>query len=137
MGVVDDLPPVEFAFPGPLRDRLVGAILAGIKTSTSSLVREYETADEPLPEVGERGAVVDSDGARVAVIEITSVRVVPLGEVPVEHALAEGEGYRSVAEWRAGHTDFWTSDAMRAELGADFELTDATLVVLEEFALVR
>jgi uncharacterized protein YhfF len=65
------------------------------------------------------------------------VRVVPLKDVPLEHALAEGEGYASIAEWRAGHTAFWTSNAMRAELGEDFELPDSTPVVLEQFVLTR
>ena len=131
----DQLPVIEFAFPGPLRDRLVNAIGLGAKTATSSLLHEYEVGDEPLPMVGDRGAVIDSDGKRVAVIVTTAVRIVPLREVPMEHALAEGEGYESVADWRAGHTRFWTSDAMRAELGEDFELSDSSLVVLEQFAL--
>jgi uncharacterized protein YhfF len=131
------LPDIEFAFPGPLRDRLVIAIRVGAKTATSSLLHEYEVGDEPLPVVGDRGAVVDSNGRQVAVIETTAVHVVQLREVPLEHALAEGEGYASIADWRAGHTGFWTSEAMRAELGDDFELTDSSLVVLERFVLAR
>ncbi len=31
----------EDAFPGPLRDQLVAAIIGGSKTSTSSLVQDY------------------------------------------------------------------------------------------------
>lgn len=129
------LPVIEFAFPGPLRDKIVSAILSGAKTAASSLVREYELGGERMPAVGDRGAVIDSDGKRVAIIETTTVRIVPLRDVPVEHAVAEGEGYRSVADWRAGHTAFWTSAAMRAELGEDVELTDSTLIVLEQFVL--
>ena len=131
------LPVMEFAFSGPLRDRIVSAIRSGAKTATSSLLHEYEVGDEQMPAVGDRGAVIDSNGKRVAVIETTSVRVVPLRDVPLEHALAEGEGYTSVADWRAGHTNFWTSVAMRAELGEEFELTDSSPIVLEQFALVR
>src|SRR5215469_6335161 len=56
---LDDLPRAEFAFPGPLRDKLVAAILSGVKTSTSGLVLEYERANEPLPTVGQLQAVVD------------------------------------------------------------------------------
>lgn len=48
----------EFAFPGPLRDRLVGAVLRGEKTATCSLLVEWES--EPLPVVGERHAVIDT-----------------------------------------------------------------------------
>jgi uncharacterized protein YhfF len=133
----EDLPIAEFAFPGPLRDQLVGAILAGDKTTTTGLVADYEHEGTPLPQPGQRQAVVDSAGNRVAVIEITAVRVIPLGDVDLAHALAEGEGYASVAEWRAGHERFWHSPEMRAALGDPrFTVTDDTLLVAEEFRLV-
>lgn len=131
----EQLPVIEFAFPGPLRDRLIGAIRSGHKTATSSLLHEYEVGNEPLPAVGDRGAVIDSNGEQVAIIETTAVRIVPLQNVPLEHALAEGEGYETVAEWRAGHTEFWSSEAMQAELGDGFKITDASLIVLEQFRL--
>jgi uncharacterized protein YhfF len=129
--------PACFAFPGPLRDRLVGAILAGAKTSTSSLLGDYERGNEPLPEVGERSAVMDSQDRPVAVIETTEVRVVRLGDVDLQHAIDEGEGYESVAAWRAGHEDFWHSPQARAELGDPaFTVDDDTLMVAERFRLV-
>ena len=68
--------PAYFAFPGPLRDQLVGAILAGAKTSTSSLLADYQHGDEPLPVVGDRSVFMDSQDRPVAVIETTEVRVV-------------------------------------------------------------
>jgi len=132
----DELAPIEFMFPGPGRDRIVAAICAGEKTATSSLEREYTVAGDPLPAVGERGVVIDSFGEPVCVIETTAVEVVALRDVPLPHALAEGEGYASVAQWREGHVRFWTSDAMRDELGADFAIDDDTRVVLERFAVV-
>lgn len=87
----DKLPSIEFAFPGPLRDRLLAAILSGSKTSTSSLLREYEVGAGPLPVAGLRGAVVNSTGETVFVIETTAVEVARLCDVPLEHALSEGE----------------------------------------------
>jgi len=99
---IDDLPAAEFAFPGPLRDRLVAAILSGAKTSTSGLVLGYERGSEPLPEAGQLSAVVDSAGKRVAVIELTDVRVVRLADVDLQHVVDEGEGDESVPQWRAG-----------------------------------
>jgi len=89
----DDLPVAEFAFPGPLRDQLVAAIVAGDKTTTSGLVADYEHEGEPLPAAGWRQMVVDSAGKPVAVIETTAVRVIRLADVDVAHALGEGEGY--------------------------------------------
>lgn len=130
------LPVSEFAFPGPLREQLVAAILDGSKTTTASLLEEYQVLDEPLPQGSQRTAVIDSDGRRVAAIDTTQVLVVPLGEVSVEHAIAEGEGYTSVAEWRAGHERYWTSPELAAELGYTPQLTDATMVVLETFQVV-
>jgi uncharacterized protein YhfF len=135
---LERLPRAEFAFPGPLRDQLVAAILSGAKTSTSSLVVGYERENEPLPEVGQRSAVVDSEDRRVAVIELTEVRVVRLADIDLQHALDEGEGYESVAQWRARHETFWHSAEVRAELGdPGFTVHDDTLVVVERFRLVH
>ncbi|GAA5215241.1 ASCH domain-containing protein [Streptomyces thinghirensis] len=134
---LDSLPRIEFAFPGPLRDRLVAAILDGSKTSTTGLVVDYEHDGDPLPEVGARGVVVDSGDRPVAVVEVTDVRVVPLAQVDLAHAVDEGEGYTSVAEWRAGHERFWHSEEMRSALeDPEFTVTDDTPAVLERFRLV-
>ena len=131
------LPTAEFAFPGPLRDQLVAAILDGSKTSTTELVADYEHEHESLPEVGNRSVVVDSDDRPIAIIEVTGVRVVPLTQVDLAHVLDEGEGYSSVAEWRANHERFWHSAEMRAALeDPGFTVHDATLAVLKRFRLI-
>ncbi|MGA5422264.1 ASCH domain-containing protein [Streptomyces lavendulocolor] len=138
MANTEQLKPYLLAFPGPLRDRLVAAVLSGEKTSTTGLLVEYEAEGEELPPVGERSALIDSDGREVAVLELAEVRVLPLGEVDLRHALDEGEGHRSVAEWRAGHEAFWHGDEMREALGdPDFTVDDTTLVVAERFRVVE
>ncbi len=132
-----DLPVAEFAFPGLLRDRLVAAILAGEKNTTTGLVAEYERENEPLPVRGQRFVVINSEGRPVAVIQTIAVRVMRLGDVDLGHALGEGEGFSSVAEWRAGHEQFWESAEMRQFLGDPaFTVSDDTLVVAEEFRLI-
>lgn len=134
----EKLPVAEFAFPGPLRDQLVAAIMAGEKTTTSGLVAGYEYDGEPLPHPGLRQVVVDSAGQPVAVIEITAVRVMRLADVDLAHALGEGEGYLSVAGWRAGHEHFWHSAEMRDAMGdPEFTVDDDTLVVAQAFRLVE
>jgi uncharacterized protein YhfF len=134
----EPLKPYLLAYPGPLRDQLVAAVLSGQKVSTTGLLAEYEAEQEELPPVGERSALIDSDGREVAVIELTEVRVLRLGEVDLQHALDEGEGYASVAEWRAGHEAFWQGDEMREALGEPgFVVDDETRVVAERFRVVE
>jgi uncharacterized protein YhfF len=120
-----------------LRDQLVAAILAGAKTTTTGLVADYEHENEPLPGPGLRQVVVDSAGRRVAIIETTAVRVIRLADVNLNHALGDGEGYTSVADWRAGHEQFWHSAEMRQALDdPGFTVGDDTLAVAQEFRLV-
>jgi uncharacterized protein YhfF len=127
----------EFAFPGPLRDQLVAAILAGIKTTTSGLLIGYEHDAEPLPRPGDRWVVIDSAGEPVTLIEVVAVRVIRLADVDLAHAVGEGEGFGTVAEWRAAHEAFWHSDELRAELGDPaFTVNDDTLVVAEQFRTI-
>lgn len=134
---LDELPTAEFAFPGPLRDQLVAAIMSGAKTTTSGLLAGYEQDNEPVPEAGQVQAVIDSQGRRVAAIELTEVRVLRLAEVDAQHARDEGEGFETVAQWRAGHEEFWHSPEVRAELGdPGFTVDDDTLIVAERFRLV-
>ncbi len=131
----DDLPVSEYGFPGALRDRLIAAILSGEKTATTSLVLEYDGQQEPLPRVGDRALVVNSAGEPVGIETIYDVRIAPLGEVDLDHAIAEGEGFTTVAEWRAGHERFWHSPAYLDELSnPDFRVTDDTLTVLTRFS---
>jgi uncharacterized protein YhfF len=133
-----ELPRSEFAFPGPLRDRLIGAILDGRKVTTTSLALEYEIEHVTLPCVGQRSIVVDSNHQPVCVIETVEVLIVPLGDVGYQHVVDEGEGHATVSEWRSGHESFWRSKEMIDSLGnATFILDDATPVVLERFRVVE
>jgi uncharacterized protein YhfF len=128
----------EFAFPGPLRDQLVAAILSGAKTTTSGLLIDYQRDDEPLPRPGDRWVVIDSAGEPVTLIEVTGVRVLRLADVDLAHAVGEGEGFATVADWRAGHEAFWHSDEVRADLGDPaFTVNDDTEIVAEEFRVVE
>jgi uncharacterized protein YhfF len=127
----------EFAFPGPLRDQLVAAIIAGAKTTTTGLLADYELDAEPLPRPGDRQVVIDSAGIPIALIEIAGVRVVRVGDIDLPHAVGEGEGYASVAEWRSGHERFWHSRDYRDYRGdLAFTVNDDTLAVAQRFRLL-
>src|SRR5579885_670535 len=105
-----------------LRRALVAAVLRGEKTATASLRAEFEPyGDEPLPRVGDRGRLLGFDDQPVGVVETTEVRVVPAAQVDLDFARAEGEGFASLAEWRAAHERFWASRG--------YTVADGTLVV--------
>jgi uncharacterized protein YhfF len=134
----DDLRTAEFGFPGQLRDQLVATILDGRKTSTTGLLQDFEIEGTPLEPVGERSVVIDSAGVPVAVIELTEIAVCRMDEIDLPHALDEGEGYASVADWRAGHENFWHSPEYRDWLGDPaFTVDDATMTVKQRFRLVE
>ena len=114
--------------PGELRTRLNTLVLSGAKTATAGLIGEYADEHEELEHVGERLALVDDHDALVGVVEITGVEVVRFADVPWDFARAEGEGDRSIEEWRAGHGACWARQGT--------PVTDDSRIVCLRFRLV-
>jgi uncharacterized protein YhfF len=133
----EDLPTLELAFPGPERDSGVAAILAGDKTALTGLLQIFECAGEPVPQAGQRFAVLDSAGQPAAVIELTEVRVIPISMVDNDYARAEGHGYADATEWRRAHEEFFSGEGVAGFLGVTPTISDGTLVVTERFRLLR
>ncbi|MGH3399676.1 MAG: ASCH domain-containing protein [Streptosporangiaceae bacterium] len=134
--MTEDLPRLEFADPGPVRDEVVAAILAGAKTTATGLALEYERAGTAMPDAGQQFVVVDSDRRPAAVIEMTEVRKVPIAGIDLRHVLDDGD--ESVAQWRAAHEEYWHSPETREVLGdPGFTAGDDTVVVAQRFRLVR
>lgn len=131
---ISALPRGEFAFLGPLRDALVTAILDGTKTTTTSLLVEYQRGHDPREGVGALEAVLDSHDNVVCVIRTTEVQVCRLADVSDEHAIAEGEGYADANEWRAGHEQFWNSPEFVEYIG-ELDINDDTQVVCQRFTV--
>ncbi|MFE7619060.1 ASCH domain-containing protein [Streptomyces sp. NPDC057496] len=133
----ETLPTSEYAFPGPVRDMLVAAILRGEKTTTTSLRQDYEREREALPKVGDRALVIDSAGSPVCIEEIVGVREVRLADVDLRHAIDEGEGFETVAQWREAHEAFWASPDYLESIGdPGFTVGDDTIVVLARFRVL-
>jgi uncharacterized protein YhfF len=120
-----------------MRDRLVAGVLQGDKTATTSLLAEREADREPLPAVGERRTVIDSEDRPVATMEFTAVDVIRLGDADLDLVLEEGEGFESVAEWRQAHERFWRDEVIpKLPRGLADPLTDDTQIIVERFRLV-
>lgn len=121
-----------FCGGGPLADELAGLVLKGIKTATSSPLIAYEAAGEPIPRADGFSVILSSSGEAVCVIRNRKVSLVPFCEVSREHAYKEGEGKRTLEEWRDIHQRAFMPDFRAA--GRAFE--ESEICVLEEFELV-
>lgn len=88
-------------------DRLLQLVLDGTKTATSSAWEDYEPDGEPLPAPGAMGIVLDGAERPRALVVITAVAVVDFDQVDEQHARAEGEGDRTLAQWRRDHEAFF------------------------------
>ena len=87
-----------------LRRQLVDAVLRGEKTATAGLA---EDDDDPEAGPGDRTVLLGFEDEPVAIVELTEVRIVPAGEIDVQFARDEGEGFESVEDWREAHERFF------------------------------
>lgn len=126
----------EFGHPGPMRDRLIAAIQFGAKTTTTSLLADYQACGEPLPSPGSRWRLVDSAGRGVGIVETADVRITRLADVDLAHVIAEGENFTDIVSWRTAHEQFWNSAQSQSEHG-QIDINDDTVVVLERFGFVQ
>ena len=132
---IDETEPHEaWAFCGgsALGDELAELVLRGVKTATASAYIAYETEKEPLPVEGQYSIILYDDGRPACVIRSAKVTLVPFDEVSSEHAFREGEGSRTLEEWRDAHRAAFAPDYAAA--GKEFD--ERGLVVLEEFVRV-
>jgi uncharacterized protein YhfF len=120
---------MELGYRGTeLRRKLVAAVLRGDKIATASLREEYSPdTNEQLPQVGESFLLLGYDDEPLGIVRTTELRVVRAGDVDLQFARDEGEGFETVAQWRSAHERFWS----------DHEITDDILVVCERFTLIE
>ena len=116
---------------GPFRDELNALVLEGKKTATAGVWRvDYEPDGEDVEAVGERLVLLDSDGRRSGVVEVTRVESHRFADVPWELARDEGEGFTSIEDFRSGYRRHYHSTESVAI--ADDDLTICVWFVLVE-----
>jgi len=115
-----------------LADELVGLMLSGVKRATASLVRDYASGDEPMPQLGDFIVVVDSEGTPKCIWRTTEVVVKPLIGVDDAFAWDEGEGDRTRDSWLSDHREYFSEQASRE----GFEMSDGIETVFERFEIV-
>ena len=121
-----------FGGEGEIADALAALVLTGKKRATTSLPAEYTSLGEALPKAGDMSIVLDGTGEPVAIIERTSVDLMPFDAVTAEFAAREGEGDGSLQYWREAHT--WYFGQVCERLCGKLE--DKTPVLCQCFKLV-
>lgn len=113
-------------------DDLLARYLDGTKTAGSSLVEDFLAANDPVPKVGDCWIVLSSGGEPRCILRTVKIEMHRFQDVPVEIAVAEGEGDLSLAHWRRVHAASYTPHL--EAWGVD-DLDEAT-VVTEFFDVV-
>ncbi len=111
-----------------MADELLALVLAGKKTATCGALRDYPEGSPDKPVVGRRDVVLDGRGRRAAVIETLEVTVRRFDQIDYTFAYDEGEGFRTLTDWRDGHKRYFERNG---GFSPDMEL------VCERFRLVE
>ena len=116
-----------------LSEALLALIRLGRKRAGTGLLWAYEAEGEAIPVTGDIEIVVDHHNEPAIVTRITTVEVIPYGEVTAEYAAIEGEGDRSLAYWREAHWAFFSRECQRLGRTPD----ESMLVVCGVFEVVN
>lgn len=113
-------------------DELARLVMDGVKQATASLGWVYEWQMEPYPQPGDLSVITDWAGNPCCVIETLSVESLPFDRVSAEFAAEEGEGSRTLEEWRRVHWQVFSRECAIIERQPSLDMP----VVCERFRLI-
>lgn len=87
---------------------LLGLILGGEKTITSTSPWLYDDDLQAAPAAGDYWVVIDGDGKPGAVLRTTSVKTLTMDTVTEQDSQYEGPSVRPIEAWRKVHWNFFT-----------------------------
>jgi uncharacterized protein YhfF len=106
-------------------------ILSGVKTLTSSPFWDYP--DGKIPFVGALSVLLDGARKARAIVETTSVEIMPFRAIDENRAQDYGEGERTADWWKIAMGKYYQASAARH--GAAF--TEDTPIIWEWFVVAR
>ena len=127
-----------FGDSAELAEELLDAVRYGDKRATSSMANEYVYWGEQPPKAGNYWVICDGEGKAQIIVHTDSVELSSFYEVDAEFAAAEGEGDRSLENWRSEHAKFWTRTHQAMGMTWTPELTEMPghEVIQERFSIV-
>src|SRR3989344_5502517 len=114
-------------------DSLIKLVIKGKKTATSSLYESYQRKKIPLPKIGDKNFIQDSNEVERCLIVTSKVKIKPFNKITKAFAKKEGEGDRSLAYWRNVHKRFFKKRLKKQNM----KWNNNTLIVCEEFKLLK
>lgn len=103
-------PNIEVNIPGndEIADELLSLFLEGKKTAASSLLKDYEISEDPLPEIGNYWMILNKDRQPKCIVQTVRIEKNKFKNVNEDIAKAEGEGDLTLEYWRKAHIEFFT-----------------------------
>lgn len=97
-----------------MADELLALVLSGRKTATCGALQDFPEGDPKRPQVGRQDIVLDGQGRPAAIIETLEVTIRRFDEIDEAFAHDEGEGSRTVAQWREDHEAYFRRNGVFA-----------------------
>lgn len=115
-----------------ITDNLLALYLSGKKTAGSSILEDFLSAGDPPPQVGNYWIYLNSSGQPSCILRTEKTVTHKYKDVPLEIAIAEGEGDLTLEYWTNTHSELYLP--LIKQLGIA-DLNDAT-VITEFFSIV-
>jgi uncharacterized protein YhfF len=121
-----------FGAGASMASRLAHLVTTGDKRATAMWLEAAKTTGATIPKPGLVSIVVDGFGLPRAAIRTVRTEVYKFGNMPETSAAAEGEGDRTLEDWRDAHLAFFSREA--AETGLVFD--DSATILMEHFEVL-
>lgn len=115
-----------------ITDELLNLYLTGKKTAGSSLVEDFLSVGDPLPQIGNYWIYLNSKEEPSCILQTVDIKIYKFDEVSVEIAIAEGEGDLSLSYWKKTHENLYRPFLQKWGLNSIHEAT----VITEFFKIV-
>jgi len=127
-----DLDVFYFGDTTELAAALAHLVIKGVKRGTTGWLAAANHEGVAIPHVGMVSIVTDRFGHALCAIRTESLEQLRFADIGERHAWVEGEGDRTLADWRAGHLSYFHREATR--LGLTF--SEDEIVFFEHFRLL-
>lgn len=85
-------------------------VKTGVKKATSDSLLGLQYRKERLPKIGDYIVVTNWEGKAQCIVRTTKVKLKPFFSIDDEYARIEGEGDKSLANWKKVHWDYYTRE---------------------------